>query len=113
MQIRHITKKGNSFELHIRKRKDNLTNALCRMIIRPNLTWGKFCPVKILDDYLSTRLGLHPASGSDWLFPSLNSNFSPFNSSSVSLSVSSTQFLFDNYYKRLQIHLDTAELRNR
>ena len=68
--------------------------------------WGKFCPVKVLDGYLS-------ASGNDWLFPSLNLNLSPFNADSVSPSISSSQCLFENFHRRLQIQLDTAELRSR
>ena len=38
LQIRHIIKQGDSFELQISKRRDNLTTASRRMIIRPNLT---------------------------------------------------------------------------
>ena len=83
------------------------------MIVHPNScsAWGHYCPIKILDTYLAARLKLDPASGDDWLFPNLDSTYARFNVQTVSISLPCTQFLYENYRRRLKVHLDTAELR--
>ena len=55
---------------------------------------------------------MDPASGNDWLFPNLNSTYGRFNVQTVSIALPCTQFSYENYRKRLKVHLDTAELRD-
>ena len=62
---------------------------------------------------MEVRLGLHPASGNDWLFPGLNTNLNPINSGTFSPSIYPSQCLFDNYHRRLQQQLDIPELISR
>ena len=98
MEISQITKKGASFELLIRKGKCNQTRKLQRMVVHPNscTALGNYCPVKVLEVYLSARLRLDPASGNDWLFPNLNSTYGRFSVQTVSIAVPCTQFSYVN-----------------
>ena len=65
LNICHLIKNGNNFELHVIVSRFDVYTASSRIIVRPVSSWGKFCPVKILQDYLEVRLGLHTAYGND------------------------------------------------
>ena len=45
LNICHLLKKGNNFELHITARRFEVYTFSRRIIVRPVSSWGRYCPV--------------------------------------------------------------------